>query len=213
MAVDRLHAFAEGKTLPAPERLGYLPSNSPDHELAKRVWAQFRAVASVSELAYLGPNAWPINLVGDKSAITIGVNTVVRGIIRVERTGHVRIADHCYIGDEVILSAHVGIDIEPDVLIAHGCQIFDNITHPIDAAARAEHYRSILAGRAFNGPIPATPVRIQRNAWIGMNSIIMRGVTIGPRSIVAAGSVVVSAVPADTVVAGNPAQKIKGGPA
>lgn len=213
MPVDRLHAFAEGITFPAPERLTYLPPDHPHHSLAAKVWEAFRAVANVSDLAYLGPSAWPINLIGNKDAISIGAESVVRGVIRAERSGHVHIADHCYVGDEVVLSAHVGIDIEPDVLIAHGCQIFDNVTHPIDAAARAEHYRSILAGRAFDGPIPATPVRIQRNAWIGMNSIIMRGVTIGPRSIVAAGSVVVSDVPADTVVAGNPAQKIKNGPA
>jgi acetyltransferase-like isoleucine patch superfamily enzyme len=211
MAVDRWHAFAEGTTFPAPERLGHLPPDHPQHALAKKVWDAFRAVATVSEFAYLGPNAWPINLVGHRNAIAIGANSVVRGVIRAERSGHVHIADYCYIGDDVILSAHVGIDIEADVLIAHGCQIFDNVTHPIEPALRAEQYRSILGGRPFDGPIPAAPIRIERNAWIGMNSIIMRGARIGAGCIVAAGSIVVGDTPPGATVAGNPARVIKYG--
>src|SRR5262245_47671213 len=127
MAVDRWHAFAEGTTFPAPERLAHLPPDHPQYALAKKIWDVFRAVASVSELAHLG-NAWPINLVGHRNAIAIGANSVVRS------------------------------------LIAHGCQIFDNVTHPIEPRLRAEQYRSILGGRPFDGPIPAAPIRIERNA-------------------------------------------------
>jgi acetyltransferase-like isoleucine patch superfamily enzyme len=209
MPITRSHAFAEGTTLPAPERLTYLPSDHPHQNLAKDLWEVFRATTDISDLALLGTDAWPINLTGDRSAITIGSDTVVRGVIRVERNGHVRIADHCYIGDDVILSAHTGIDIEADVLIAHGCQIFDNTTHPTDAVGRAEHYRAILTEKPFSKPIPTSPIIIERGAWISMNSIIMRGVRLGSRSIVAAGSVVVKDVPPETMVGGNPARVIK----
>jgi acetyltransferase-like isoleucine patch superfamily enzyme len=209
MPITRSHAFAEGITLPAPERLNYLPSDHPHQSLAKQLWDVFRAVTVISDMALLGIHAWPVNLTGDRNAITIGPNSVVRGIIRAERIGHVRIADHCYIGDDVILSAHIGIDIEADVLIAHGCQIFDNATHPIDATARAQHYRAILAGTPFPEAVPSSPIVIERGAWISMNSIIMRGVRLGSRGIVAAGSVVVKDVPPDTTVGGNPAHVIK----
>src|SRR5215471_5919983 len=209
MAVNRLHAFAEGVALPPPERMTYLPPDHPHHALSKSVWDAFRAAAIISDEALLGVDAWPINLSADPSNIVIGARTVVRGIIRVERGGHVRVADRCYIGDDTILSAHRAIEIESDVLIAHGCQIFDNTTHPIDATDRSVHYEHILAGRAYDGDIPAQPIVILRGAWIDMNCIIMRGVRIGARSIVAAGSVVVDDVAADTTAAGNPARFIK----
>lgn len=49
---------------------------------------------------------------------------------------------------------------------------------------------------------------IHDNCFIGMNSLIMPGVEIGPNSIVGAGSVVTKRVPENTVVAGNPARVI-----
>ncbi|MGM1048295.1 MAG: CatB-related O-acetyltransferase [Bacillota bacterium] len=50
---------------------------------------------------------------------------------------------------------------------------------------------------------------IESDAWIGMNAMIMPGVTIGEGAIVAAGSVVTKDVPPYTIVGGNPAQQIK----
>ncbi|SMF73170.1 chloramphenicol O-acetyltransferase type B [Paenibacillus uliginis N3/975] len=50
---------------------------------------------------------------------------------------------------------------------------------------------------------------IESDAWIGMNAMIMPGVTIGEGAIVAAGSVVAKDVPPYTIVGGNPAQQIK----
>ena len=52
-------------------------------------------------------------------------------------------------------------------------------------------------------------VKICANVWIGMNSIILKGVTIGKNSIIAAGSVVVTDIPANVVAAGSPAKVIK----
>jgi len=50
---------------------------------------------------------------------------------------------------------------------------------------------------------------LKRNCWIGANSVILPGVTVGVNSVVAAGSVVTKDVPDDTVVAGVPARVIK----
>jgi acetyltransferase-like isoleucine patch superfamily enzyme len=209
MPVNRLHAFAIGVTFPVPERLRHLPADHPHHGLAKEIWGNFRQAGTISEEALLGVDAWVVNLPADSSRLTVGARTVVRGIIRIERRGYLHIADRCYIGDDVVISAHAGIDIEPDVLIAHGVQIFDNVSHPPDSDERARHYRAILAGEPYDAAIPAAPVRIERNAWIGMNSIIMRGVRIGARAIVAAGSVVLDDVHSDTTVGGNPARPVR----
>ncbi|HIS10399.1 MAG TPA: acyltransferase, partial [Candidatus Avibacteroides excrementipullorum] len=45
--------------------------------------------------------------------------------------------------------------------------------------------------------------------FIGMNCLILKGVTIGARSIIAAGSVVTKNIPSDCIAAGNPAKVIK----
>lgn len=56
--------------------------------------------------------------------------------------------------------------------------------------------------------LPA-PINIGKNVWIGSNSTILQGVTIGENSVVAAGAVVNKDVPANTIVGGTPAKIIK----
>lgn len=53
------------------------------------------------------------------------------------------------------------------------------------------------------------PVKIGRNVWIGSNSTILPGVTVGDNAVIGAGSVVTRDVPENMVVAGNPAKVIK----
>ncbi|MGD8779516.1 MAG: DapH/DapD/GlmU-related protein [Ignavibacteria bacterium] len=53
------------------------------------------------------------------------------------------------------------------------------------------------------------PVIIEDNVWLGVNVIVMKGVTIGKNSVIGAGSVVVKSIPANVVAAGNPCKVIK----
>ena len=57
--------------------------------------------------------------------------------------------------------------------------------------------------------VNSNPIKICDDVWIGMNVIILKGVTVGEGAIVGAGSVVTKDVPAWTVVAGNPARVVK----
>ena len=52
-------------------------------------------------------------------------------------------------------------------------------------------------------------VYIEKNVWIGMNVIILKGVTIGENSIIGAGSVVTKDIPANVIAAGVPCKIIK----
>jgi acetyltransferase-like isoleucine patch superfamily enzyme len=58
-------------------------------------------------------------------------------------------------------------------------------------------------------PLRTAPVIIKDNVWIGMNAIVLKGVTIGENAVIAAGAVVSRDVPANVVVAGNPAVIVK----
>lgn len=53
------------------------------------------------------------------------------------------------------------------------------------------------------------PIIIGNNVWIGMNSIIMRGVSIGDNTIIGAGSIVTKDIPSNVIAAGNPCKIIK----
>ncbi|MEO6302047.1 MAG: DapH/DapD/GlmU-related protein, partial [Bacteroidia bacterium] len=52
-------------------------------------------------------------------------------------------------------------------------------------------------------------IRIEDNVWLGEGAKILKGVTIGKNSVIGAGSIVVSDIPANVVAAGNPAKVIK----
>src|SRR5690606_12696537 len=112
--------------------------------------------------------------------------------------------------DGVLLSSACHIVLGDGVMLAHGVQIFDNDSHPIDAAERERHFRMILGlekPSAVN--IGKSPVTIGSRVWIGTQSIVTKGVTIGPDTVVAAGSVVVKDLPAGVLAAGNPARVLR----
>lgn len=99
----------------------------------------------------------------------------------------------------VLVYAAEKIIIGQNVKIGGGTRIFDTDFHPIDFLARRH---------TIDGTKTAS-VAIEDDVFIGTNCIITKGVTIGARSIVAAGSVVTKSIPANEVWGGNPAKYIK----
>lgn len=85
------------------------------------------------------------------------------------------------------------------VKIGGGSMIIDSDFHPLDFNNRRH---------GFDG-MKRSPVIIEDDVFVGTQCIICKGVTIGKRSIIAAGSVVVKDVPEDEVWGGNPAQFIR----
>lgn len=209
MPINRDHAFADGPAFGRPKRR-LLRRSTTQESRAAHAWAQFDRHAEVAGGCLLGPNAWCVNSLAEPARISLGEEVVCRGLLRIEKFGSGRIAigARAYIGDDCLLSASAAIEIGEQVLVAHGVQMFDNDSHPLDAAARAGDYASVL-GQGARGEIAAAPIRVGARVWIGFNSIILKGVTIGADSVVAAGSVVTRDVPAASVVAGNPASIVK----
>ena len=96
-----------------------------------------------------------------------------------------------------ILYSECKITIEDYVNIGVGVKIYDTDFHPIDFMARRADDLS---------QNKSAPVRICQDVWLGAESMILKGVTVGARSIVAARAVVVKDVPEDCIVAGVPAK-------
>ncbi len=123
----------------------------------------------------------------------------------------------CTIGDFTLLNgalvmAEDKIDIGSHCLISWNVGIADSDFHPLEPAQRlidAQALAPFFKDRPARPKLKTAPVRIADNVWIGMNAVILKGVTIGENSIVAAGSVVTKSIPPNTVVAGNPAVIVK----
>ena len=111
------------------------------------------------------------------------------------------------IGDDTMLNgvavtAYDKVTIGKNCQIASGTLISDTDFHPIDPATRE---RESMGYKINHSEVNKKPICIGNNVWIGWGSIILKGVTIGNNSIVAAGTVVLKDVPANVLVAGNPA--------
>jgi acetyltransferase-like isoleucine patch superfamily enzyme len=124
---------------------------------------------------------------------------------------------HCTIGDFTLLNgalimAEERIDIGSYCLVSWNVGIADSDFHPLDPAKRlidAQALAPFYADRPPRPKLETAPVKICDNVWIGMNAVILKGVTIGENSVVAAGAVVTKPVAPNTVVAGNPAIQVK----
>ncbi len=129
--------------------------------------------------------------IGEKGRCTIGSFTLLNG---------------------ALLMAEEWIEIGSHCLISWNVGIADSDFHPLEPAQRiidAHALAPFLKNRPPRPVLRTAPVIICDNVWIGMNATILKGVTIGQNSVVAAGSVVTKSIPSNTVVAGNPALPVK----
>lgn len=115
-------------------------------------------------------------------------------------------------GGEMTIGNNVGISqssitavrqviIEDDVMIGTGCMIADTDFHSLYARDRICHQETLRTKTA--------PVVIKRGAMVGARCIVLKGVTIGEKSFIGAGSVVTKSIPNGEIWAGNPARFIR----
>jgi acetyltransferase-like isoleucine patch superfamily enzyme len=135
----------------------------------------------------------------------VGENTVIRDFCNIFG---------CKIGDNCKIAAFV--EIQKNVIIGDNCAIeaFSFIPSGVtigDEVFIGPHvcFTNDLKPRAVNPGWKNIPTLVKKGASIGAGSIILCGVTIGEKAMIAAGSVVTKDVPAKTMVAGNPAKTVK----
>ena len=109
----------------------------------------------------------------------------------------ISIGDNCKLSGTTI-HCRTSVKIGNDCRFGPGSLLVDNDSH------RVSMYVSERAK-----PPRSKAIIINNNVWIGMRSLILKGVEIGDNSIVAAHSVVTKNVPANSIVAGNPAKIVK----
>lgn len=117
-------------------------------------------------------------------------------------TARIELAEGVQLSGTAITARSCAILIGKDTMVGPNCVITDSDFH---AHWPAETRHKEPAFELDRG------VSIGANVWIGMNSLILKGVTIGDGAIIAAGSVVVRDVPPKSVAAGVPAKIVKTG--
>lgn len=123
-----------------------------------------------------------------------------RTIVIARYGGIIEIGDGFGISGSTIYST-CSIKIGKNATIGANCKIIDNDFHPLDPEQRKLNLNEEHTRRA--------PINIGDNCFIGMNSIILKGTTLGNNVVVGAGSVVHGIFPDNCIIAGNPAKIIK----
>ena len=153
------------------------------------------------------------------NSVIIGKNTMLGcSIVFESDEGKVEVGDNTFINSNTSLISRDRISIENNVTIAWGCTLYDHNSHSLDFRERIkditrqnQDYRkgkSLTSSKDWN-TVKSKPIVIEDNVWIGFDSVILSGVTVGEGAIIGARSVVREDVEPWTVVVGNPAVVVK----
>ncbi|MGT2648722.1 sugar O-acetyltransferase [Streptococcus uberis] len=128
---------------------------------------------------------------------SLGENVYIEPPLRANWGGHfTSIGNNVYVNFNLTLVDDTYIEIGDNTMIAPNVTIISG-THPLEVSLRQQGYQYNL------------PVKIGKNCWIGANSTILPGVTIGDNSIIGANSLVTKDIPTNSLALGSPAKVTK----
>lgn len=110
----------------------------------------------------------------------------------------IRIGENTFVNANCMFQDNNAIQIGSNCLIGPSVQLYTAI-HPIDAKERI-----VTIDSQTRYLTKSKPIKIGNNCWIGGNTVILPGITIGDNVTIGAGSVVTKDVPADCIAVGNP---------
>jgi acetyltransferase-like isoleucine patch superfamily enzyme len=165
---------------------------------------------------YIGRNCWlerrdsfnrfrsaqdPGLILGD------GVQVYTWTSFNVEPAGCVRVGNNSILVGPMFMCAEQ-ITLGKNVTVSYHVTIADSDFHPTDPVLRIRDAIAItpFGDRSQRPQVVSEPVTIEDDVWIGIGSIILKGVHIGRGARLEAGSVVARDVPAHAIVHGNPAK-------
>lgn len=119
------------------------------------------------------------------------------GLLTYFKDAVITIGNNCNLNGAVI-HCNSSVKIGNDCMFGPGTKIVDNDSHRVSIDPLERRKEAIKI-----------PIEIEDNVWIGMNSLVLKGVKIGQNSIIAAHSVVTKDVPKNVIAGGNPAKIIK----
>jgi len=134
------------------------------------------------------------------AGLQIGSRSLIYG--RIEFTGSGSITKRLRIGSNAFINSHCFFDLNADIDIGDWVSIGHHVTF-----ITAGHDLGPAQCRA--GKMNSQPISVGSGSWIGARTALLPGVSIGNASVVAAGSVVSGAVPANRMVGGAPARPLK----
>lgn len=181
---------------------------SKDDQTQSMLWSKrntgfVHPSSSISKMNVAGSN---------DSYVEVGQNSDVQCQVYFYRKGQLKIGALSYIGQDTELHIANAISIGENVLISSSCILIDTDMHSLTFDERKDDILLEINKKADQkkwSDIQSAPIKIEDKVWIGLRSIILKGVTIGEGAIVGAGSVVTKNVPPWVIVAGNPARIVK----
>ena len=114
-------------------------------------------------------------------------------------TARIRIGSGTFLNIAVMVASLELVEIGDHCMFANGCFVTDS-SHRFDDPTRPVPWQGFTS---------KGPTRIADNVWCGANVVVTSGVTIGERSVIGAGSVVTTDIPAFSVAAGAPAKVLR----
>jgi len=159
------------------------------------------------------------SILGKGKKVKIGKRSILGvNVILENSNAEVKIGDNVYIGNSKIICKQKVV-LGNNILIAWGVTIYDHDSHSVIIEDRRndifQTYTDFIneKGNYLKNKnweiVNSNPIIIEDDVWLGMESLILKGVTVGEGSIVAARSVVTKDVAPYTIVAGNPAKEVK----
>ena len=139
-----------------------------------------------------------------------GASTYLGTMFDAGPRGRIAVGEYALVhGARIICDAEVTIG--DYALISWNVVLMDSYRVPTGRAERRLMLERFAVGwpRHLGGNVPARPVRVGRNVWIGFDACVLPGVTVGEGAVIGARSVVTADVPPYAVVAGNPARVIR----
>jgi len=140
--------------------------------------------------------------------VRIGAQTIVHCRIDFDGPGLVTIGNRCYVGASHLV-CRAAITIGDDTIVSWGVTIVDHDSHALQWRDRQHDVVDWANGEKRWDSVKIDAVELGARVWVGFGATILKGVTVGDGSVIAAQSVVTADIPPNVLAAGVPARIVR----